>query len=231
MLHAADATVDVRIAVFVPLPCLDRYIQVSAQPVAGSKVIGHVAGEWPGGVAANFAVAAALLGARVDAFGWAGSDRTSEICVESLAVEGVAVDLISVHPGIYPYATIILVDPSGERSVIHLPAARPNEPEASWPSELAQRNFDLCYFSSWDTLAVTLARTVKSTGGLVACTLETTAIAAPSFAWAELLLIDLLFLSSEAAVALGWNLESPSILPALWSEGPPVIVITLGAQG
>jgi ribokinase len=139
--------------------------------------------------------------------------------------------MISTRADVGVNRTVILVDPAGERSVIVFPADRPSLPDETWQSALARLRPNLCYFASWDAVAKELAPTVKAAGGLVATTLESTALETSSPEHVRLPSVDILFLSREAATLLGWSTSSPAAVPAGWRQGPPVVVVTLGSAG
>jgi ribokinase len=220
-----------KIAAFVPTPCIDRYIRVSSQPSAGAKVVGRLEGDWPGGVAANFAVAAARLGAAVHAFGWAGTDSASELCLASLRSERVGTRLISIRAGTPVYGTTVLLNDDGERSIIHFPATGTVTADPRWRGALGRLAPDVCYFSFWGEVAAELAEPARRRWRLVATTVESTAAASSDFDWTSLQDVDFVFLNDEAASALGWSAARPECAPANWARGPRVVVVTQGAAG
>ena len=221
-----------RIAVFVPMMCVDTYVTVSTLPAAGWKVIGHALGDLDGGVIGNFAVAAARLGADVRAIGWSGTDAASERGVRSLQSEGVDVSQVHRREGHPVFRTIVLVDERAERSVVLLPPDDPTPPPRPDAVLDALRDMapDLCYVGPWDALAASMGACAHAAGATVAATVESDALLA-DIDWVSLRTVDLLFMSEETATASGWSAEQPSVAPAGWARGPRVVVITLGAAG
>jgi sugar/nucleoside kinase (ribokinase family) len=220
------------VAVFIPVPCIDRYLAVSALPGAGWKVAGEDLGDLDGGVGGNFAVAAARLGATVHAIGWAGRDEPSRRAVEALQRQGVDVSLIRTRSSYPPYRTTVLVDERGERGVVLLPP--PEDPrllEPDWPGALAALAPALCYVGPWDALAARMADAARAAGAVVAATLETDSVEASGFDWGTLQAVDLLFLSREAAISAGWSAASPAAVPSRLAGGPEIVVITSGTEG
>jgi sugar/nucleoside kinase (ribokinase family) len=220
------------IAVFVPTPCIDRYVIVSSLPAAGWKVIGQDLGELHGGVAGNFAVAAARLGADVHAIGWAGTDAASVGAVHSLRVEGVDVSLVHGREAHPVFRTTVLVDGHGERSVVLFPPNDGFEDLApAWPGALRLLAPALCYVGPWNRVAATLAEAARAAGAIVAATLESDSGRGTAFDWASLWPVDLLFMSEETAGLFGWAADRRAALPEDRDRWPRVVVITLGAAG
>jgi ribokinase len=220
-----------RIASFVPIPCVDRYITIDSPISPGAKVIGKLVGEQPGGVAANFAVAASRLGAHVVAFGWAGTDDASQRCLASLQQEAVDTELIIIRPEVPVYGTTILIDDRGERSVILFPALAPISVDPTWAAGLTNLIPDLCYFARWDPTSAEIGRLLRSSGSLVATTIEATVLGAAGFDWTALAGIDIVFLSHETATRLGWGGAGNMQAPQDWSRGPRTVVVTMGSDG
>lgn len=220
------------VAVLIPVPCIDRYLAVSALPGAGWKVAGQDLGDLDGGVAGNFAVAAARLGADVHAIGWAGRDEPSRRAVEALRDEGVDVSLIRSRDDFPPYRTTVLVDERGERGVVLLPPPEsPQRLEPDWPGALAALAPALCYVGPWDALAARMADAARTAGSVVAATLEADSPDPAGLDWATLQAVDLLFLSREAAVNFGWSSARPATVPDRWAGGPGIMVLTSGTEG
>lgn len=228
-----------RIAVLIPMMCVDTYVTVSSLPAAGWKVLGRQLGDLDGGVTGNFAVAAARMGADVRAIGWAGTDDASEGGVQSLRSEGVDVSHVRRQEGHPVFRTIVLVDERGDRSVVLLPpddATMPPDGSAMAASTGPLRDAlraiapDLCYVGPWDGLAATVAEAASAAGATVAATVESDALPAEPD-WASMRTVDLLFMSEETANASGWSARQPALSPAGWARGPRIVVVTLGAAG
>ncbi len=217
------------IAVLNPMPCSDTVVRVAALPAAGWKVVGGDAVEMDGGVTANFAVAAARLGAAVHVFGWAGTDPASRAMTAAFRSARIDTTNVVVRRSAPVFRTIVLVDPRGERGVVLLPpAAAPAEPEPSWGRALAALRPSLCFVGPWTALAARVATLARDTGSLVAATLESDSDAGDA---ADLAPVDLLFMSAEVAQRQGWNRRHPARMPAGWSAGPEVLVVTQGRGG
>lgn len=74
---------------------------------------------YPGGGASNTAVALSRMGVRVSVIGRVGVDNLGDYLLDSLAREEVSTDLISRDPKLGTSATMVMVDPGGERRFVH----------------------------------------------------------------------------------------------------------------
>ncbi len=220
-----------KLASFIPIPCVDTYITISSSISPGAKVVGELVGRWPGGVAANFAVAAARLGAEVLGFGWAGTDDASRSCLASLQDERIDTELISIRAETPVYSTTILIDDRGERTVILFPAMAPIAVDSIWATGLSRFMPDLCYFARWDSTAAEIGRLLRSGGSMIATTLEAAVIKSSSFDWSALAGLDFVFLSHESASVFGWAGVKDAPIPAEWPRGARTVVVTMGAAG
>lgn len=101
----------------------DYLVRVPAVPTAGETTLAHTMRRSPGGKGANQAVAAARLGAEVRFVGCVGDDDDGALLLRELRAEGVTttdVEIIGREPtGI----ALVLVDDSGENSIVVVPGA------------------------------------------------------------------------------------------------------------
>ncbi|MGE0314645.1 MAG: PfkB family carbohydrate kinase [Lautropia sp.] len=110
------------------LTALDLVWSVQSLPCGSGKLRARSFAEGGGGMAANAAVAAARLGADVHFWGRAGNDRAGVAMRDALAAEGVDVTALRCFDGAVSSVSGIVVDASGERSIVNfrgegLPAA------------------------------------------------------------------------------------------------------------
>ncbi|MEP7060773.1 MAG: PfkB family carbohydrate kinase [Betaproteobacteria bacterium] len=106
----------------VSLICLgmcaqDAIYAVPAIPTFPTKVLATHFTECGGGMAANAAVAAARLGARVQYWGRVGDDPLGERITRELASEGVDIGRVRRVPGCLSPSAAILIDATGERLI------------------------------------------------------------------------------------------------------------------
>ena len=73
----------------------------------------------PGGIVSNSGIAMARLGLKVAALSYTGGDVWGDIVRETLAAEGIDTRLLISHPSGATSTTVVLIDPSGERSFAH----------------------------------------------------------------------------------------------------------------
>lgn len=96
----------------------DRIHRIAAFPPTPMKVPALDYLEVGGGMAANAAVAAARLGARVSLWSRVGDDRVGGAIIDELTQEGIATGGIAVHAGFRSPASSIIVDQVGERLIV-----------------------------------------------------------------------------------------------------------------
>ena len=72
-----------------------------------------------GGIVANSGIAMARLGMKVSAFSYLGQDAWARVIREKCDAEGIDTDRLLTHPTGATSTTVVLIDPSGERSFAH----------------------------------------------------------------------------------------------------------------
>lgn len=105
------------------LSALDMVWTIDSVPVAGRKVRAGAFHETGGGMAANAAVAAARLGARVRFWGRAGDDPAGLAMREALAAEGIDVAHFRRFDGASSSVSCVLVDSRAERTIVNFRGA------------------------------------------------------------------------------------------------------------
>lgn len=101
----------------------DLVIRTPRFPAAGETVTGGEFATFPGGKGANQAVAAARLGARVAMVGCVGGDDFGRRLLAGLQGEGVDVTLVRVDPESASGTALIMVDPTGQNTIVVAPGA------------------------------------------------------------------------------------------------------------
>jgi sulfofructose kinase len=109
----------------------DALYRVPALPVAGVKVLATSYEEVGGGMAANASVAAARLGAHVEYWGRLGADGLGDRIVADLQRAGVGTDTVRHMTGARSPASVVMIDPSGERQLCTYTDPRLGD-EAGW---------------------------------------------------------------------------------------------------
>jgi sulfofructose kinase len=107
---------------------LDQVYEVEALPRAGIKVTALGFRETGGGPAATAAVAIARLGAKVFWWGRVGDDSAGRTLRDAMARAGVDLSGIAVVPGGRTVRAVVMVDKSGERSILVDRTGLPKDP-------------------------------------------------------------------------------------------------------
>jgi ribokinase len=209
---------------------VDFYIAVPAIPGFDQKVEGRHLGQKPGGMAANFAVAAARLGRPVRLLAAVGDDTVGAKVLAQLAAEGVDLNFVSKRKGSNTFMCVILLSPSGEKSLIKL------ESDAYLPriTDLQSGAFqDIGHVHATYGSPDLTAKAFEMAGAKGLTTsldLEPPDLRrAPQSLLKLLPLVDTLFLNRES-YAIASNLIG-SALHAGLLKPKAEIIITLGAEG
>jgi ribokinase len=102
---------------------MDLICRVSARPGPGETVAGSDLATIPGGKGANQAVAAAKLGERVHLIGRVGDDDFGQRLLNGLSQHNVNTGRVIVTEGTSSGCAVILVDKTGENSIVVSPGA------------------------------------------------------------------------------------------------------------
>lgn len=184
-----------------------------------------------GGKGANQAVQAARLGAAATFVGKVGDDPFGPAAVEQLKQEGIATEFITAASGRLTGTAVILVDPSGQNSIIT--HAGPNvdltvdDVRRAAP---AIRASDVL-LATLETPAAPLAEALTMAR---AAGVRTILNPAPpvDFPHELLRLVDICLPNeSELAALVGEQGDVAAAAAALRAKGPKTIVVTLGARG
>jgi sugar/nucleoside kinase (ribokinase family) len=90
-----------------------------ALPGPGSLVLVDEMGLYTGGCAANTAAALARLGMPVEVVGKVGKDALGDFVLRELERQGIGTRGVSRDPLVHTSATMVMVDPCGERRFVH----------------------------------------------------------------------------------------------------------------
>lgn len=115
---------------------VDLVLTVPRLPSHDEKVLGETQGWMAGGPAANLACAASRLGLRVSSFCNVGDDDNGQVVIDAFADYDVDTSLIQVREDKETHFTVILIDPTGEKAIVVVPAFRD-----VYPSEIAANAF------------------------------------------------------------------------------------------
>jgi len=97
---------------------MDLVVKAPRMPVGGETVMGGEFSTVRGGKGANQAIACARMGAEVWMVGCVGRDAFGEALVAGLEADGVRCDYMRRHPTAPSGIAVILIDASGENSIV-----------------------------------------------------------------------------------------------------------------
>ena len=97
---------------------MDLVVKAPRMPVGGETVMGGEFSTVRGGKGANQAIACARMGAEVWMLGCVGRDAFGDALVEGLEADGVRCDLMRRHDSAPSGIAVILIDASGENSIV-----------------------------------------------------------------------------------------------------------------
>ncbi|OGO06198.1 MAG: ribokinase [Chloroflexi bacterium RBG_13_56_8] len=102
---------------------MDLVVKTERMPRSGETVHGHEFATIPGGKGANQAAAVARLGGSVEMIGCVGDDSFGPTLLENLRAQGVGISHVKIVPDIATGIAMIMVDSSGENSIVVAPGA------------------------------------------------------------------------------------------------------------
>jgi ribokinase len=97
---------------------MDLVVKAPRMPVGGETVMGGEFSTVRGGKGANQAIACARMGAEVWMAGCVGSDAFGEALIAGLEADGVRCDHVRRHPTAPSGTAVILIDATGENSIV-----------------------------------------------------------------------------------------------------------------
>jgi ribokinase len=209
---------------------LDLFVSVPVIPGFDQKVGGRHLGQMPGGMSANSAVAFTRLGRPARLMAAIGDDAGGGDALMKVAAEGVDVSHVVCRSGVNSFMCVVLLSPSGEKSLIRL------ETDAYLPrvADIEPAVFDGIrhVHVTYGDAALTehVLTEARGRGLSTSLDLEPPDIhRAPDQLTGVLGLVDTLFVNFEAwtcaAEALGAPLDSRML------KQPGEIVVTMGADG
>lgn len=211
-------------------PVADILLRADALPPPGGKTLGRSLGVWPGGTTANVACAAGRLGLRTAVFGRTGEDAHAQMLRASFGAHGVSSAWLSSMPGEVSASALVVLAPSGEKSIIYMPMAPMNLDSSELPQALAQAQ--LVYAMPYDIGEFTrLCAHARAAGTRVAIDLETAVVPDWQRMQERAALADVVFFNEAGFIAATGQAPSPAALREVLALGPAEVVVTLGAAG
>ncbi|MCG8515647.1 MAG: carbohydrate kinase family protein [Halanaerobiales bacterium] len=103
---------------------IDIVLKVDHLPGNDQKVVGTHIGDIPGGTIANFACAISRFGLKTGWIGQVGDDREGQLLLEDFIRFNVDTKYVTIEPGKKTNFTVILIDHSGEKSIVVVPTIK-----------------------------------------------------------------------------------------------------------
>jgi ribokinase len=209
---------------------VDLVITVDELPELGEKVLGRHVGWLAGGTVANFAAAAGRLGLRVASFCTVGGDDVGQLVVDDFHRYGVSTEFVTGRDDVKTHYCVILVTPSGERSIVVVPMFDEGfDPEESRRALSQARAMYM--MTNRANRFVEMAQLARESGALVMIDVETTLGADRATLERILPWVDIASFNESGLIASSG--EAPTIEGArrLLDYGPQVVVVTLGSRG
>lgn len=211
-------------------PCADIVIAASEPPALGEKVLGRPLGTLAGGTTANVACGVARLGMSATVFGRTGTDANGDVLRDSFEHFGVDMTYLRRERGAASASAIVIVTPSGEKSVIYQPME--TAPLDRQALTLAMAESRVAYAMPYDLDEYKVLATVaREQGALVAIDLEAAVAADPDAMRARAALADIVFFNESGFAAGSPGEVSFDAMRAVLALGPKVVVVSLGASG
>ena len=209
---------------------VDLVMDVERIPAHGEKVMGKFVGRLPGGTVANFACAAAQLGLGVASLSSVGADEAGKMLITDFERYGVATDFVLVRQGVETHFTVILIEPSGERSIVVVPMFNETYDDDYLNQVIPQARAFYTMPNNAD-LFLRMARIARANGVLVMIDVEAT-VGLDRRALETLLpWVDIASFNEAGLETIGG--EQPTVEGArrLLAYGPDTVVVTLGRRG
>jgi ribokinase len=206
---------------------LNQDITVAAdrRPAGGETVLGRSVATAPGGKGANQAVAAARAGARVAMVGCVGADAAGEALLAGLRAAGVDAAAVRALPDAPSGTALIVVDATGENSIVVVPGANERLSAADAERAAAQSALVLAQLEVPEEAVVAAARGARR---FVLNASPVRQLPAELLGAADPLIVN----AGEAAAITGSDDADPAALAAAaHALGVRSIVITLGGRG
>jgi len=210
--------------------CIDIVLRVDRLPGHDEKVLSELVGYLPGGPEPNFACAASKLGLSVRSLSHIGTDQYGDLVKNDLKKYNVDTECVEVVSG-DTYATIILLDPTGEKAIIVVPNKKTNY--SSDKVNLALSDVDYMYI--WPKPRdrfLKLAKEARTNNIQVMIDVEDTACNDEDFIELVLPYTDILSFNFDGyKAATGEKSVEFSNLRKLMEYGPHTIAVTHGRNG
>lgn len=216
--------------------CIDLFLPPHRPPPRGGISLIPSLTVVPGGNSSNTAIVAARLGMRSAVGGVLGDDLFGRHLRDFLAGEGVETTLLTLLPGRKSPATVVLNDPTGERSFVHYPGT---DADFDLPEQVLAARARIIHFAApellgsfWPEGTAAAARRFRSGGQVISLdTFVTPASRAIEEHRALLELVEIAMPNEEEARLITGRDRVPDMARYLLDSGVKVAVIKRGERG
>jgi len=216
--------------------CIDLFLPPHRPPPRGGISLIPSLTVVPGGNSSNPAIAAGRLGLSAAVAGVLGDDLFGRHLREFLSGEGADVSLLELLPGRHSPATVVLNDPTGERSFVHYPGT---DADFSLPAGVLEADARIFHFAApellgrfWPEGCLEAARKLKERGKTISLD---TFVSPGSDALREhralLETVDLAMPNEDEARLITGRSTVREMAEYLLRAGVKVAVIKLGERG
>jgi sugar/nucleoside kinase (ribokinase family) len=220
----------------VDLYCLggasvDLILEAPRFPRDGEKLFVNCAGQLAGGFIANTACAAAKLGLRTSWGGLVGGDAFTQTIMHDFGLFGVETSDAVVLEESSTDFTVIILPPSGERTILIVPAL-PTPPllTSSIKQSLAKVRLGYTVFYEQDWF-IEVAQLIHAGGGKVVVDMEVSTLKDIEAAKVMLRYTDIIFTSEEGIRVVTGSRTAEDGVEEILSLGPEIVVLTKGSEG
>ncbi len=209
---------------------IDIVMTVDSLPGHGEKVMGRFVGRLPGGTVGNFACAAGQLGLRVASFATVGADEAGRLVTEDFARFGVSTDFVERRADTETHFTVILIEPSGERSIVVVPMFEETLDMERARIALPQVRSMYAMPHNPDQF-IRLAGLARELGVLVMIDVESTIGADRATLERMLAWVDIASFNEAGLIACSGEAATVEGARQLLAYGPRIVAVTLGSRG
>lgn len=208
---------------------VDLVMRVDHLPTHGDKMMVNWLGRMSGGPAPNYACAAVKLGLKAASLSTVGNDDDGRLVIEDFEKAGVATEFIAVRDDIQTPFTIIMIEPSGERSIL-----LPGLPQL-YDTDFARRSIEqarVFYIMPYEQkVFYGFAELAKQAGTMMMIDLEPTCLPDRDTLHKVLGYTDIASFNIQAFRFLIGQEPTLDNLKPLLDFGPKVIVVTRAERG
>lgn len=216
---------------FIGGACVDIILRVPRLPSRDEKLVARYLGKQAGGLVANTACAASVLGLNVSWTGKLGDDENGRTVKQSFEEFSVNTDFLVLDPEIETDFTIVLLDPSGERTILIVPTTGSADRIRGTTLD-AVKNSEITYtlpnHYEWFNI---IAEAVHESGGKLAIDIEGSLAIQGSELESIIAHSDIVF-CSQSGLKLATGTEDPEIGgKEILGLGIECVCVTLGKLG